>query len=322
MEYSKEILSNPPSSKKKELKTFISNNYPKIKNIKNIKLISHDNINSINYLICTKKQNYILRNYKNYFENEKIEKICQILNYCAKNETLVSKPIKNNKRKYVDSKKRYYLTYYYPGKNFQRTKKEFLKFAQALALLHKTLEKNKIKYNFRTYNSQYKILNIDEIKTIRKIIYSKKIKNESDRIFLKNFSLIIKALKHNTKFVQANTNSKIKKQLIHFDLHPGNIIFNKGVVSAIIDFNLMRSGLRIQDITFGAFRFAINMSKNPKYVSDLIIEFLIKYHQYNNLDTEEIIYCGEYLIQSILIRLSRILRMEYFIFDYSNYSFS
>ncbi len=291
-----------------KIKEILSKNYD-LKNIKKISVIPHTDINSLNYLIQTKKEKFVLHNFKDDSQPEKLEKICLILNHCKKHGCHVTYPVKNNRKLYVNKKHRIYLTKFQPGEIYNKTNYQLSTFAESLSILHQTLAGIPFDYMYKTNQSFYKILTIDDLKKIRNLIVSKPNKNNFDKKFLQNFLLIKKSINFIKSLPQKG---KFKKQLIHHDLHPHNVIFYKNSVGAILDFHSLRKGMVMQDVSFAAFRFAEYKNNNIKNLIKKIVYFLEKYNENNSLSYDEIIHFNIFLELEILSRLSYILKKNYF----------
>jgi Ser/Thr protein kinase RdoA (MazF antagonist) len=292
-----------------QIQEYFSENYPNLGTIKKISEINHNNINSNNFLILTTKKKYVLRIFSDQSPPIKTEKICEILNYCKKKGIKVSSPILNKNKKYVDPLKRIYLTNYEEGGKFNGNRDQLKDLAKNLALLHKCLSTNKINYNYRTNQKFYKILDLNEFKIIIKKIDKKKNLDSVDKKIMKNFEILKKSIEENSTAFQNVKNKFKQKQLIHHDLHPDNVIFNNNKLQAIIDFNSMRKGFVIQDISFAFFRF-INISKLKDIRKEKII-FIQTYIKYNKIEIDEELV-DEFFKYEILKRLSFIIRKKYF----------
>ena len=105
---------------------------------------------------------------------------------------------------------------------------------------------------------------------------------------------------------------KSQKQLIHSDLHPKNVIFNKGRVSAIIDFNSLKIGRIEEDLAFASYRFSAYKKRDPQQVIDSITDFIEIYRKYNPINKERIKLTCYFFRHITLQRLCYIIRMHYF----------
>lgn len=293
-----------------EIFDYLQQNYSQFKDIKTIKLISHNNINSTNYLITTGTTQYVLRNFTDDSNYKKIEKICKILNFCTQNNIAVLQPIKNKNDRYVDKKNKVYVTKYHEGSAYKGRKTQLHDLAKTLAILHKTLRKNTFGYNYNSKSSYYKIIKIRELQHIKKIISRKNEKGKFDKIILAHMSHISKSIREYNK-TEKIINQLVKKQLVHHDLHPRNVIFKKHIAT-IIDFNSMRKGYRIDDIAFASFRFALYNTNNENEIVNKIKLFVNNYMKYDDIEKEEITNFDHYIMRTILTRLSYIIKSRYF----------
>ena len=285
----------------------IQENYNNIGKFRNYKLINAQNINSINYLINTSKQKFALRTFGNNSQINKMEKICEIMDFCVTNNAKVYRPIKTTDGTFVIPGEKAFLTEFYTGTHFSGSEKEIISVAKALAKLHKTLEAVKIQYNFRTNQSYYKIITDAEIKKIIGLL--KKKTDPIDIKINKKMPYIIERIQNISK---KTTDSKIKHHLIHHDLHPGNIIFQNKNVNVIIDFNSMRKGYRIEDVGFAGFRFAEQHSTTKDMIKNKLNLFCNTYNKENELSSKELGNLSVLLEKKFLGRISYILRKRYF----------
>jgi len=291
-----------------EILIYINKFYPFIKKIKNIKKIEHNDINSINYLIQSETEKFVLRSYTDNQNANKIEKMCKILQFCINKKSKVYEPIKNKNNKYTDHKKKKFLTKYYSGHTFSGNLLETNDIAKNLALLHKSLANSSEKYYFRPNNSFYVLITSSEISQIRELLNKKQDLSKFDKNLLKKLDFLLIQIMENNNLRKTELSSSIKKQLIHFDLHPQNVIFYKNKVSAILDFSSMRKGMIIEDIAFASYRFAIEYEKEIDSMKKRIKLFVDKYRIYNQIDEYQLENIDFYFKLQILRRLSYILK--------------
>ena len=271
------------------------------------------NLNSKTYFVQNKQNKFILKYVPGGKIHSRLNKMCMILSFCKKQNVAVQEPIKSISKKFVLDN-HYFLTKYYSGTYFDGTNLELTNFAKNLALLHKVLSKVKINYNFEPFRQSYKMLKKTDLVKIKNII--KKKENQKtifDKMFLDNFSLLESSF---SDIVVSEEYVKSRKQLIHFDLHPGNVIFNNHYVNAIIDFGSMRKGYLIDDVAFSSFRFASYGTKNPKKIMSKMEYFFNTYIKFGPLP-ELFSEFPKIAKLQILKRLSFILRNHY----YANTSF-
>jgi Ser/Thr protein kinase RdoA (MazF antagonist) len=288
---------------------FLLSKYYKIKEPYDVKTLSIKNYNSKNYLIITGKTKYVLHEVLDGSSSKKIETMCKILKYCNKNNVCIQLPIKNKDSVYV-SNKQIFLTNFYEGTQYTGTKNQILSIAKHLGILHNILSKNKINYNYRLNQNFYHILNSTDFKKISIIKNKKKNLNHFESIFTKeidSLKSIISVYDKNTKISNFSQNPK---QLIHHDLHPGNVIFKNNKVNAIIDFGSMRKGSILEDIAFSSYRFA-TYEKPFNKIKENISIFLSEYLKHNpvNLISDELTF---FLMKKILERISLIIKVYYY----------
>lgn len=294
------------------IRKFLIKNYSFIGRNLEIKQLKHNYRNSINYKILTKTNSYVLRKFLDRSSPIKIEKICKILEICRKKNVKVLEPIKNTKGYYVDKKNCIFLTKYYSGHLYKNSKEDFDDFSKNVAILHNTLLKNSISFNYKPFKKEHKILTINEIENIRSKIKCKKKYEDFDYKIIKDFDFLLKVFGDWQKTSKSFDSLKFKKQLIHNDLQPGNVIFNRGKVNAIIDFNGMSKGYKIEDIAFASFRFSVFSTNNLLIINKKIERFLKNYAKYSNIEQEQLDSFHLFLTRKILIGISRILRLKYF----------
>lgn len=309
LESKKSILNE--SNLREDLTNYFKKHYPQLGTILSISQLSHNNINSVNFLIKTKNKKFVLKFFIDKSTPEKMNKICKIMNFCTKHKIKVPQPIQNNKRKFIDNKRLLYLTKYIEGTKFSGTKKEINDAAKQIANLHNILKACPIQYNYRTKQKSFDLLSDKELKMIQKSIRKKK-RDKFDKIILKNINFISDSLIECRKFSKFLTKYRKEKQLIHYDLHQNNILFQQHKVSAIIDFQYLRQGHKIQDVVFCAFRLAEH-NKGINEILNEIVFFINSYNKQNQLKKHEIESLSDTLGYEILSRLSYIIKERYFL---------
>lgn len=292
-------------------KQFFRKNYPSLGEMKKIQKLEHDDINSINYVLSTNKGRFVLRNFIDYSNPKKIEKMCEVLDFCKSNSIKVPEPVKNNKEMYVCSKFNVYLTKFYEGKFFSGTISELLDLSKNLALLHKTLRNVPFSYNYKTKHQFYKTLNIENLTEIKNII-KKKRPQDFDKKVTKDIDFLISFLKKYQNSFNEILKENVNRQLIHYDVHPNNVIFTNNKVAVILDFNSMRKGNVVEDVSFTGFRFSINKKYDIENIKKRMRVFVLNYLKYNKLYKKELVYFDTFLRHKIFGKVSFILKHRYF----------
>jgi len=267
-----------------------------------ISKIKHTDVNSKNFLAVSKNGSYVVHSFANY-KTKRMEQICKILDFCAKNKANVSEPILGNNRSFVDSKRRLYVTRFHDGKFFSiHTQLDDL--AKNLAYIHKTLKKIRISLDHDDSQKYYAMLTDKEFEVIKNL--SNKKSQTYDRIIYKNIDFLSSI----TKYLQTSNYNKKYTQLIHSDLHPKNVLFQNNKLEVILDFGAMRKGSVIEDIAFSSFRFSLYQKKETK-IRLSMKKFLKNYLTLNKSAIE--FTDEEYFLKKIILeRINYILRNRYF----------
>lgn len=295
---------------KKQEKNTIELFFPHIGKIFSIQKITHNEINSKNFFINSSSGKYVLHKFHDGSTTQKMEKICNILDFCANHNVKVPIPIKNNKNHFVEKNHNFYLTKFIPGSEISKSRKNFTDLAKKLATLHITLNEKSFDYNYRIGERFYKNLSNSEFSLLSKKLSKKNKIDSFDKLILKNLSFF-KCLTFENDFEKQYKKLKFEKQLIHFDLHPGNILFSNNKVSGILDFNAMRQGFVIQDVVFSSFRFAMLQTTSHYKIRNMIENFINLYTE-NNPISKQSDYAFEILQHTLLGRVNYILKKRYF----------
>ena len=288
----------------KQLKKYITKKYS-INTIVKVSKPNSQNINSENYYILTPKGKFVF--HKIHDNSKKIESMCKVLTFCVKKNIKVQEPIKTIENKF-SGKNSTFLTKYYEGGIFKGNSIQIKNISRNLAELHLALKKCKISYNYMPNQKFYKILSEYQFKSIKNKIRKKNKLDIYDILVQKNFKIL------NSQFLSYTDifSTKLKKQLIHADLHPENVIFLKNNVNAIIDFISMKKGNVMEDISFSSFRFAIYKTTNLAKIADLIKLFITNYLKINHIELSELKNIKLFLNKKILERISFLLNKHYF----------
>lgn len=291
-----------------EIQNFLQNNYSTIgKNIK-IKKLNRIKLNNQNLLISSKKKKFVLHIINEKMSTLQIEKICKILKFCYDNGANVQLPIKNAKGKFVNEKLPAYLTQYTVGKQSSGKNLELVNLAKSLSKLHTVFAKCKIVYPYKMNHSFYQILNRQEIKKIKNLINKKSQNDKFDKNVLKNLNSLITII---AKLHSYNLKLKSKsKQLIHFDIHPENVLFKNNEVVVFLDFNSIRKGNIWEDVVFSGFRFSLLINKQQKISQSMKI-FIQSYLE-NSTNNIKFLEMKNILLLRILKNISYILKKHYF----------
>jgi len=294
-----------------KIKSYLESNYPGIGKVNRYEKLSHHNINSLNHLIYSQSGKYLLKQITNSSSGKKIEKICEILNFCYHKKVKVPKLIQRFDGKFVD-KKNITLSKFYSGNKFDGTVKEIQDLAKNVAILHKILRRHHGSFNYRTNEKFYKLLTLKELKNIQKKIEAKKRRTKLDMIFMQNYSYIKNCLVGDFETNKIIKKQNFQKQIIHSDLHPENVIFQKRKLLVILDFESMKSGRTLEDLAFAACRFGCYNTTSSYAIKKKIKLFVDAYLTVNYVDKQELNYIGYFFNHITLQRICYILRKYYF----------
>lgn len=291
-----------------KLKNNVLENYS-IRNIDNIKEIPHSNVNSLNLLLTNNSKNYVLHKFQDNSTSQRIEKMCAIIDFCSKKGIKVSEPIKNKNNKFYTNG--YYITKFHQGKFSNNSLIEIKNLATSIAHLHRCLSKIKINYNFKPKSKLYAYLSKNELSKIQSLIHSKHNLDATNKMLAKNFDFVVQQMSDCKKLEKQLKNKNFSKQLIHGDFNPSNVIFNNHDVAAILDFNQMRKGLVIEDVSFASIRFSYKSNFSKKSLSSRIEKFLYEYQKINPIETNQYQYFHFFLKRPFVNALNYILRSKY-----------
>jgi len=295
-----------------DIEEYLNKNYSNFNKIQKIKKIAHDDINSRNYLINTKSGKFLLHNFNDNHSNPKMERMCKVLIECSKKKRKFPVPILNKKKYFIDKKNRFYLTNYIKGGKFRDNFIQLSDIGKNLAELHIVLNEIKTTYNFHTRRDHYNLLDNEEMLSISKIIKKRSKQDFFDKIFLKNFKFMNQSFDETQNFLENTKPFLTKKQLIHFDMHPDNVLFTNNKVSGILDFQYLHKGLRIQDIVYCGFRFSIFNKSNVSNIIKKMKIFCDSYIEINQIPKSQLYNLNNFLNYEIMSRLSFVIRERFF----------
>jgi len=288
-------------SNKSYLENILYTNYlTSDQNISSIEYTSGHEINSKNLRINLKDGKDFYLKIINEFDEDYIKKI-EIMNECYKDGIKVPKIIKNKERKLVTFKKNklFLLTECCIGKKFSLNSKEILSSGENLAILNKKLAKYNLVFERK---SLYDDLSQNEIDKIKDIIYSKGFTD----IKIRNLMDILPEL-----YLDINNNIKPyikKKQLVHIDFHPQNVLFKENQISVILDFDSIVTSFELQSVAFACERF----SKNIKDFET----FLKGYQKYGQeFSLSEVKILPYFFGKEAISRINYIIKKQFFFKD-------
>ena len=273
-----------------DIKNICLNYY--IKNYKNLIPI-YEGIQNSNYIIVGDKK-YILTIYEDKEVIKNLIKYLKIMVFLNNKNFNCPIPIYSKNLKYISlyNKKKYSILTFLKGKYLKKHNlNQYEELGQHIALMHKLIKHCSIKIN-NHFNHRFYILNIKKYKN-NIINYNKHLYN--------SFELNINRYKK-------ICNYKLPVGLIHGDLFPDNVLFDKGRISGFIDFYYACNSYLISDLAIVIISWCFN--KKTKYIKLNINKIrkiytgYIKHRIITNKELETLdLICKIYCIRFYLTRL-------------------
>lgn len=233
--------------------------------------------NSVFSITCL-EQKYILKEHKN---NEKVEKESILLSRLQE-KIPIAAPIKSKDNKYyVEYNDKFYVLYpFLEGSSFSdhyspKYKEQASALGKAIGILHSELYKIDFK-ECKTFDL------INDVLSWAKGI----IEENSEHFDLNSIFEILDQYERDFKPIY----KLLPKQIIHRDIHPGNMLFNGYELTGIVDFELSVKGIRVFDPAYCSTSILISTFDNEDKRSlwkDILFEILSAYNKINQLTEEE-----------------------------------
>ncbi len=286
-----------------ELGLYIERNYPLLQKVRNVRLLNAKTINSTNYIVETSRGVFVLKTGQ---EKEYVwrEKIGQILAWCHQKGAKVPEPVKRKDGKYADPTKGRYLMKFYAGEEFSGSDSQRKSVAKELALLHRALKTVRVQYDYQPHKEFYRHLTKQELQMIKKKAERRREGDQIDKQTQKRLGFLEEVFHAHSRRKPHAT------QLIHYDVQPGNVLFENDKVAVILDFEAMRKGNPLQELAFAAFRFALAEPASAREVKKRVVRFCDSYGRKPPFEETKYLF-----INATLERISYILRKRYFTGD-------
>lgn len=249
-----------------------SNNYRVISNSKSF-LLKHSHINN------SAKQNLVNR----------------CLTYCEQKGIPTSHLISTREGEsyFVNNKEIYCLYDFIDGEHFDGSQMELKEMAASFARFHTVLKNIPYEAEIKSLKGELISHNREELKKIIEVIKLSGGKSDFDRYVY----LLLDEIDAISKEISFAGIDQLPIQVVHYDLHPHNFLFDKGnqTLKAYLDFDPMIYSQRIRDVGFAMHRFARTYGKKTERQIDIGVDireraklFLKIYQQTNKLEDEEI----------------------------------
>lgn len=274
--------------------------------IKEICQLDRPEINSknfkINLYINGQNRCFLLRKYQILSDLEQIIFYLDKLPLLERGGVKVSRVVRSLEGHLAvkEQKDIYALFDFIEGDYFSPNEQGFSMVAKEIAALHSAFYKfdkkqieaiDSFSKKSKTYYNVIRSYSEKDLLEIEAVIKTKKI-DQGDRLVLENLPFI----KENIIEVRNKLKGPVilRRQIIHSDLHPHNIIMKKNEVAAIIDFDSMRLSERARDIAFAIYRFGRQFLVGCKADDSFLVAprltklFINSYNEIDKISEEEI----------------------------------
>lgn len=276
-------------------------------------------INSNNYKIVTGRKKYLLK-ISHLRDSKSQSLINNCLLFCQSNGALTADIILTTKENtfFQHMNKIYCLYDFIDGDNFDGSKEELKSAAKETAKLISTLENLPMCREIKI-RSSYLCHNAIALKMALQKAMTSTTNSKTDLIAKNNYQEIMS----NSKIVSeilSGMNSQLPKQVIHGDLHPHNMIFDRQSkqLLAILDFDVLKYSQKIRSVAFAMHRLCRTYGPMTEKQNDLgediqvrIKLFLDTYLRYDFLKKRELEIIGIILQDESLNYIEKILRWHY-----------
>ncbi|RKD34196.1 phosphotransferase enzyme family protein [Thermohalobacter berrensis] len=259
-------------------KKFILENWNIDKNFKIEEVDSYSQ--EVSIIVTSTGEKFVLKGQKKI---ERIKKETTLLLDLKHQNLPVAAPIKNKKGGYyVEDDNLYYALYpFLDGESFSdHYSKDAIKKANLLGEIIGDLHNCLKNVNSSGYEKMNLVSNV--LNWAKNVI-----ENNQEYFDLKSVTKIINCFEENI----APLYDSLPKQLIHRDIHPGNILFTNGKLSGIVDFELAIVGPRVFDPCYCTTSMLVgdfeDSKKREKWI-DLLLSLLEGYKSKVDITKEEI----------------------------------
>ena len=183
----------------------------------------------------------------------------EIVDECFRNGVKVAQIIRSREGMLCVTRDDFLLVVFrfYSGKGCGLTPREIFSIGENLARLNENLGKFEDVFS---RSNLYNDLNAEELKEV-----GRRCKNSN------TFTGKIARLCGDLPSLYHSINGKLllnkdERQLVHLDLHPGNVVFKGGKVRAMLDYDFIVTAPKLQSLAFACDRFSQNIEGMVKFV--------------------------------------------------------
>ena len=254
----------------------------------------YEGVQNSNYIITTNNKKYILTIFEDKYVASNLNNFLQLMLFLNKSGFSCPVPIQDNKRNIINlvSNKPYSLFTFLNGTSLSKYRLSHFKLLGIdIAKLH-VITYNYSKNIRQRFNNNFYI---NAFKDNRSLILK----------YNSNIENIFNNVLHDYK----NLNKiSLSKGIIHGDLFPDNVLFNKGKVSGFIDFYFSNSDFLISDIAIVIIAWGFHSTNYKLNLNMAVVNTLLKsYNSIRKISYNELlalnILCKIYCIRFFLTRL-------------------
>ena len=273
--------------------------------------------NSNNYRVVSDSGVFLL---KHSHINDTVQQdlVNRCLSYCRENKVPSAKivPAANGKSYFVHDGEIYCLYDFIEGENFDGSRAELKEVASTLAEFHRVLEKIPYRDEIKSLKGKMERHDRGEVKKIINMIKS----DSGDSDFDVQTAGIIDEINAASEEIAAVELEKLPFQIIHYDVHPHNLLFEKdgGRLLAYVDFDPMLYSQRVRDVGLAMHRMARTYGERTERKNDVGADirkragvFLETYLQGNALEENELENISLIIRDEALGRTMKILGNHY-----------
>ena len=237
--------------KKKIILRIVSKNIIKT----NVNIFERDGLelNSNNFKIETKSKIFLLKKWNEKLSSSEIQKFLNLNLWLVKKKCLVQIPQKFCNGKYLIKINQSYWSYfnYIDGVHFKGGNNELDSASSYIAKFTKEI----IKYPKKNISKKFKYFSKDDYEII---LWMEKNQKKLNNIFGRRISTLIKKnlleIIYLFKTLKKLYKFKLKKQVIHLDLHPHNIIMKDSKVNGVLDIDSCVTGNYLTSLSYSALK--------------------------------------------------------------------
>jgi len=297
----------------------------KMDKILTVEQVDEAEVNSNNFKITTDNGIYLLRRYIGVKDVKTIESTLKIIEELSEKGVKVPQLVvsKNKQLFVVAGDNPYALFQFLPADHYKGTRAEIESAGREIGKLDKALaelpitSKQQRKLSFSTKIKELRSYDLLVWQKIFQEARHQQKNNPKDQFhaeFLAKENFILKAVSDIVKY----KSSDVAWGVVHFDLHPHNLLANGKEVIAIIDFDSLHYLEKMRTLAFALHRMVRqyivfnNLTDYKQAVSEAKDIFFNSYQNYCHIDEKELAMTNYFIQDEALSRLTYAMKDNYF----------